>query len=217
MPRDSRTNQLRERVAAAAARIIAEDGVLDYSLAKRKAARQLGMDALHALPDNVQIEEALRAYQELYQADEHPLRIRHLRQEALKAMQVLAEFRPYLRGSVLKGTAGRYSGIDLQLFAEDSKELELFLLNRKLKYEVTESRNRGPNERGIPVFTLDWDGTPLHLAVHPTNDERIASNASGRGQERMSATALQQLLEVDTQGLEESMPLTPGTGRVEGR
>ena len=107
---DSRSNQqLRSRIASAAARLIAEDGARDYSLAKRKAARQLGMGNLRVLPDNDEIEEALRVHQSLYQGDEQPERLRYLREEALKAMQLLAGFRPYLRGSVLKGTAGRYS------------------------------------------------------------------------------------------------------------
>lgn len=188
---DSRSNQqLRSRIATAAARLIAEDGALDYSLAKRKAARQLGMGNLRVLPDNDEIEEALRVHQSLYQGDEQPERLRYLREEALKAMQLLAGFRPYLRGSVLKGTAGRYSSIELQLFVDDSKELELYLLNRDIPYEVIQ-------ERGVPIFRLDWDDTPLNLAVHPFNDERIATTATGRPVERASISGLQKLLEAE--------------------
>jgi len=188
---DSRTQQqLRSRIAVAAARLIAEDGALDYALAKRKAARQLGMDNLRVLPDNDEIEEALRVHQSLYQAEEQPERLRYLRKKALKVMQLLAGFRPYLRGSVLKGTAGRYSSIELQLFVDDSKELEMYLLNRDIPYEVTQ-------ERGVPIFRLDRDDTPVNLAVHPFNDERIATTASGRPVERISISGLQQLLETE--------------------
>jgi hypothetical protein len=203
---DSRTKQqLRTRIAAAAARLIAEDGLLDYSLAKRKAARQLGMDNLRALPDNDEVEQALRVHQSLYQGDEQPEHLRYLREEALKAMQLLSGFRPYLRGSVLKGTAGRYSSIELQLFVDDSKELELYLLNRDIPYEVTQ-------ERGIPVFTLDWDGTALNLAVHPFKDERIATSASGRPLERASLAALQLLLAAEDQApqIDGDQPTTQG-------
>ena len=199
MPKNSKTDnrtdsttkqQLRSRIAVAAARLIAEDGALDYSLAKRKAARQLGMDNLRALPDNDEIEEALRVHQSLYQGDEQPERLRYLREEALKVMRLLAGFRPYLRGSALKGTAGRYSSIELQLFIDDSKELELYLLNRDIPYEVTQ-------ERGVPIFNLNWEDTPLNLAVHPFNAERIATTASGRPVERASITGLQKLLEAE--------------------
>lgn len=197
MPRDSRTRQqLRSRVAAAAARLIAEDGVLDYSFAKRKAARQLGMEGLHVLPDNDQIEEALRVHQSLYEPDEQQARVRYLREEALRAMQMFAVFRPYLRGSVLKGTASRYNGIELQLFVEDSKELELFLLNRNIRFEVIQSRGHG-QERGVPVFRMDWEDIPLSLAVHPLNDERNTTGA-GRPADRASAAALQQLLDAES-------------------
>lgn len=195
MPKDNKTDsrakqQQRLRIAAAAARIIAEDGVLDYSLAKRKAARQLGMGNLRVLPDNDEVEEALRIHQSLYQSDEQPERLRYLREEALKVMQLLAGFRPYLRGSVLKGTAGRHSSIELQLFVDDSKELELYLLNRDIPFEVAQ-------ERGVPIFRLEWDDTPINLAVHPFNDERIATTTSGRPVERTSLSGLQQLLEAE--------------------
>src|SRR5882762_10224261 len=98
--------QMRVRIAAAAARMMAEDGLDDFALAKRKAARQLGAE---------EIEAELRAYQSLYQGEEQRERINYLRECALEAMRLLEQLRPYLAGAVLKGTAGRYSDIDLQL------------------------------------------------------------------------------------------------------
>lgn len=196
MPRDKRNKQqIRSSIAAAAARIMAEDGLDDFALAKRKAARQLGVQSAQALPDNTEIEEALHQYLELYQADEQPERVRLLREEALRAMQMLADFRPYLRGPVLKGTAGRFSGIDLQLFADDSKSVEIFLLNRKLPFEVLEARHQGGRERGVPVFRLDWEGIELNLAVHPLNDERVTAHPTGRPMERASISTLRNMLE----------------------
>ena len=40
--RNPKAQQMRSRIAAAAARIMAEDGIDDFALAKRKAARTLG-------------------------------------------------------------------------------------------------------------------------------------------------------------------------------
>ena len=74
--------------------MIAEDGVSDYGLAKRKAARQAGAPDSRNLPTNLEIEEALRAYQQLYQADEHPERLQHLRELALEMMRLLADVQP---------------------------------------------------------------------------------------------------------------------------
>src|SRR5438270_5737198 len=142
MPRHSnrRSTDMRLRIAAAAARLMAEDGIDDYALAKRKAAKQLGASDSQALPGNDEVESELRAYQSLYQGDEQRERIRELRAKALEAMRLLAEFRPYLAGPVLKGTAGRYTEIELQLFTDDSKAIELTLLNRNIAYDVSDER-----------------------------------------------------------------------------
>ncbi|MDP1897375.1 MAG: hypothetical protein Q8K43_05770, partial [Sulfurimicrobium sp.] len=78
--------QMRELIAQTAARLIAEDGIQDYSLAKRKAARQLGAADTHSLPSNSEVQQALRLHQELYQKNEQPLLLKQLRTEALAAM-----------------------------------------------------------------------------------------------------------------------------------
>ena len=51
---------------------MAEEGVADYGTAKQKAARQAGLVDAHLLPDNREIEAALREFQELYQSDDQP-------------------------------------------------------------------------------------------------------------------------------------------------
>src|SRR5215212_7423746 len=124
----ARVQGMRERIAAAAARIMAEDGIDDFALAKRKAARSLGAPATEALPANDEVEAELRAYLALYQAEEHPQRIIELREVALDAMRMLESFHPYLTGPVLKGTASPYAEIDLHLFPESPKDVEVFLL-----------------------------------------------------------------------------------------
>ena len=75
---------MRRRIAHEAARLIALDGSLDYGAAKRKAARTLGAPDSRALPDNQEIEAALRSYQALYQAEEQNGHLALLRQVALE-------------------------------------------------------------------------------------------------------------------------------------
>src|SRR5204862_6325767 len=94
--KSNRQTAMRTRISAQAARIMAEDGIDDFALAKRKAARQLGAPETEALPANEEIETELRAYRALYQADEHAQRIDELRQVALDAMRALERFSPYL-------------------------------------------------------------------------------------------------------------------------
>ncbi|HEX5612222.1 MAG TPA: UDP-N-acetylmuramate--alanine ligase, partial [Burkholderiales bacterium] len=102
---------------------MAEDGIDDFALAKRKALRQLGIDGRVALPSNDEIENQLRAYRALYQQGEHESRVTSLRRAAVAAMKALARFRPYLTGSVLTGTAGPYAEVELQLFPDDSRQV----------------------------------------------------------------------------------------------
>ena len=121
--RSRRDQNLRLHIAYLAARMIAEDGVADYASAKQKAARQAGLSDARLLPDNAEIEEALREYQGLYQSEEQPARLRYLREVAVKVMRDFEEFRPVLVGSVLNGTAGVHSDVNLQLYADDAKAL----------------------------------------------------------------------------------------------
>lgn len=188
---------MRTRIAAAAARIMAEDGVEDFALAKRKAARQLGAEDTQALPKNDEIEAELRSYQSLFQAEEQRERIRYLREQALEAMQLLAQFRPYLAGPVLKGTAGRFGDIDLQLFTDDSKAVELFLLNRNISYDISDQRHfAGDQARAVSVLKFEWQGMPVNLAIYTLNDERgtVRTSYAGRPLERAGIQALTQLL-----------------------
>ena len=180
--RANRQSGMRARIAAAAARLMAEDGIDDFSLAKRKAARQLGAPDSEALPTNDEVEAELRAYRALYQADDHERIIAELRAIALDAMQTLAEFHPYLTGPVLKGIAGAYSEIDLQLFPDSAKDVEMFLLNRSIPFATRESRRfSGDRARAASVFTLEWRGVPLRLSVLDRRDERVALKTSQAG------------------------------------
>ena len=177
-----RQTGMRARIAAAAARIMAEDGIDDFALAKRKAARQLGALDTQALPRNDEIEDELRAYRALYQADEHPRRIDELRRIALAVMQALEQFNPYLTGPVLKGIAGPYAEIDLQLFPDSTKEVEIFLLERNISFSTQEGRRySGDRARAASLISLSWEDVPVRLAVLDPRDERFALKTSPAG------------------------------------
>jgi hypothetical protein len=173
---------MRARLAAAAARIMAEDGVDDFALAKRKAARRLGVVATEALPGNDEVEAELRAYRALYQAEEHEGLIDDLRRIALDAMHALEQFNPYLTGPVLTGTAGPYAEIEIQLFPDSAKDVEIFLLDRDLRFTTQETRRyAGDRARAVGLISLTWEGQPLRLSVFDARDERVALKTSIAG------------------------------------
>jgi len=195
--RSTRHDGMRTRIAAAAARLMAEDGIDNFALAKRKAARQLGAADTESLPTNDEVESALRDYRALYQAEEHPERIAELRRVALDAMRALERFSPYLTGPVLKGIAGPYAEIDLQLYPDSTKDVELFLLERNIPFDTAETRRfSGNRAHAVSVFKLDWLGVPLRLSVFDPRDERIAlkSSQAGRVMDRAGIAEVGQML-----------------------
>jgi len=170
------------QIAAAAARIMAEEGIDDFALAKRKAARRLGAADTESLPGNDEIEAELRDYLALYQAEEHPERVAELRRAALEAMRAFERFSPYLTGPVLAGLAGPYAEIELQLFPESSKEVELFLLDRNIDYDASDERRyTGDRARAVAVIQLTWDGAPMRLSIFDPRDERAAMKTTQAG------------------------------------
>ena len=171
--RSRRDNNLRRHIAYLAARLMAEDGVADYATAKQKAARQAGLGDAHQLPDNSEIEEALREYQDLYQKDEQPAQLRRLREVAVKVMREFVDFRPALVGSVLSGTAGQFSDVNLQLFTDDEKALTMFLLNKRYRFEEgSKSVRRGGRLDEVPRITIEVDDVAVTLTVLDPDDER---------------------------------------------
>ena len=175
---------MRRLIAHAAARMIAEDGSLDYGTAKRKAARQLGAPDSGNLPDNQQIEEALRSYQALYQADETRAQLALLRQTAIEYMERLADFDPHLTGAVLNGTAGRNTDITLQLFTDRQKDLEFLLINMTVPYHAGEYRAADAPGRVYPRFVIDDPRAPVDLIVYPASELRNMKRLQADGSPR---------------------------------
>jgi len=197
MPRDTGRNDQRSRIAHLAARLMAEDGIEDYALAKRKAARQAGTPDTRDLPSNEEVDEALRTYRLIYHDDEHRSRLRELRERALRAMRELARFNPHLTGSVLNGNAGKYADINLQLYTDNVKAVELYLIDRRIPYKAAQSRlYSGAEMRTVPVYTVTDDGTEIELTVLSTLDLRapLRTSSEGKNIERAKLPAVEQLL-----------------------
>lgn len=173
---------MRERIAQLAARLMAVDGIDDFALAKRKAARQAGAPGTRNLPNNEEVEQALRAYQQLYQADEQQARVRHLREKAREMMHLLAQFDPHLSGSVLTGSAGKYSDINVHLFTDSVKAVEMFLLNRNIPYRSRERRIYiGGEPRSVPNFSVSSEDADFDITVFAQRDLRYQLRTTAEG------------------------------------
>jgi len=168
---------MREQLAHQAAKLMAEDGITDHAQAKRKAAKQLGAADTQHLPSNQEVDDALHRFRSLFQTESHPGILRQLREDAIAVMRLLAEFNPYLTGSVLNGTAGEQSDINLMLFSDDAKAVLLFLLKNNIEFEDGEWRVRvGGHDELVPSYTLTGEsGTQTHIIVLPENARHSGS------------------------------------------
>src|SRR5258708_40250437 len=112
-------------------------------------------------------------------------------------MHLCEGLRACVAGAVLKGTAGRYSDIDLQLVTDDGKAVELFLLSRDIAYDISDQRHyAGDQARAVCVLKLDWQGVPVNLAIYSLKEERgtLKATLAGRPIERAGIQAVPHLL-----------------------
>ena len=199
-------DHIRQMIAQQAARMMAEGGVNDFAYAKKKAGRQLGVSDNSALPTNAEIEEEIRLYHEIYNADEQPLMLEQLRKVALITMQLFERFSPHLTGSVLDGTAGKFSQTNIHLFADSAKDVEMFLLNQQIPFESSEKSYRFSDKpskdkkdkvrKTVPVFTLETEFGLVKLSVFDMDDIRVATKkpSDGSNAERLDVAGLKDLI-----------------------
>lgn len=191
-------HRLRTLLAQECARLMAEEGILDFRSAKRKAALRLAVADKALLPDNREIEQALIDHQRLFHAEHQASRLRDLRKAALEAMRFLACFRPRLVGSVLSGTAGPNADIQLHLFADAPQEVALFLMEHRIPFETTDRRLKLSNSDLVclPVFRFGAGDHGLDLTVFTPLAEREAprSPVNGRPMRRAGLAEVQTLL-----------------------
>ncbi len=177
-------NTTTAEIANAAARLVVEEG-LDWGSAKRRAVRDLGLPARTALPDNDQVEDAVREYIALFCADTQPGELLALRRLALVWMERLAAFRPHLTGAVWHGTATRLSDIYLQLFCDDCKSAEIALIDHHVDYEPrTVTGFHGESVEALTLGAMCPELQTMvgvHLLVYDLDDLRGALRPDSRG------------------------------------
>lgn len=197
-------DDLKEEIAATAARMVVEEG-LEYGPAKRRAVKQLGVSARAALPDNAQLEKAVEEYIALFCADTQPQELQALRELALEWMERLNTFHPHVSGAVWHGTATRRSDIYLQLFCNDPKSAEITLIDHGVRFEARSV----PGLHGDMVEALSvhavcrplGEQVGVHLLVYDLDDVRGALQPDARGRRpRGDTAALRRLLQEAAHG-----------------
>jgi hypothetical protein len=189
----------RQRIAEEAARIISEQGISDFRLAKHKAAVRCGLRDFRNLPGNDEIEAALRHRQRLFGGARHRSHLRNLRAAACTAMRRLEAFQPRLVGPVLSGSATDHSDIQLHLFTDHDESLQFFLEQRGIACQLDQKRFRLRSEeyRYQPVYRFTADGASFEAAVFALDGLRQApcSPVDGQPMQRAALHEVEELLQ----------------------
>ena len=182
------TQRNRQRIAQAAARLIADHGLTDWTLAKRKAARQLLLPDTAALPSNDEIEAALADHHAIFGGEVHAATLRRQRTEALGWMRRLAQWDPLLVGGVAAGWATEHSDVRLELVADDPKAVEIALASSGIAYAALPPRD----DDATAHLRIDSGGAAVRLAIVAPQHRR---NRPRRNEEpRLTVAAVALLL-----------------------
>lgn len=197
----TRSDHLRSAVAQEAARLMAEHGIQDYFVAKRKAAERYGVVDGAFLPKNTEIEAALASYQRLFGGAQHSSSVQEQRRVALRAMQLLGRFEPRLVGAVLTGTATGYNDIQLHVFSDSPEAVYMQLMDQRYEYEVFERRIRMTPERQVlvPSVRFEMESEMVEAFVFPEDGIRQApvSPVDGKPMRRAGMAEVATLAESD--------------------
>jgi hypothetical protein len=190
------SEELRQELADEAARLMAEHGIADFSLAKRKAAERLGVRRGAALPSNGEIHLRLAERQRTFDSA-HNDRLGRLRSVAALAMEFLAAFRPKLVGPVLDGTATQSSAVELHVFSDSPEVVAAALESRGFRLRDAQRRYRfGRDSELIPGFELLINDEEVEVMVFAERGSSHAplSPVDGKPMRRASRAAVLTLI-----------------------
>lgn len=197
----TRGDHLRAAIAQESARLMAEHGIRDFGIAKRKAAERFGVTDGPMLPRNTEIEAALVSYQRLFGQGQHDQNLTRLRRAAIKAMRALATFEPRLVGPVLTGTATEHSDVQLHLFSDSAEAVYISLMDRQAPHEVIERRVKMQADRqiAVPGLRFELGDEVVEALIFPRDGIRQApvSPVDGRPMRRATVEEVWDLVEAE--------------------
>ncbi|QGJ70890.1 tRNA adenylyltransferase [Planctomycetales bacterium 10988] len=201
-------DKLRLQIAFEAARIMYFREESEYLRAKLKAGRRLCRGSLkpNDLPSNREIREQVLSFARLFEGDERTSRLREMRFAALRMMKRLQAFRPRLIGSVLTGHVRDGSDIDLHLFSDSLHAVTHTLDEAGLVYDTERKQVRKQGESQIFRHIHVREQFPFELTLYDENQAHYVfkSSITGKAIERKSIAELEQFLEGEYPGYEDS-------------
>jgi hypothetical protein len=191
--------RIRRQIALLAARLMYERQESEYFTAKRKAARQLGVECRFRpkdLPSNAEIRDQIQSLANVYEGDRRRENLKAMRLDALRLMRLLAAFRPRLIGSVLTGHVRQGSDIDLHVFSDHLSSVTAALEEQNLPHIIERKRVRKHDEERVFTHVHVRDRFNVELTVYTEREHATVfkSSITGRAIERASLPELEQFL-----------------------
>lgn len=183
--------RIRRQITLRAARLMYDRTETEYFTAKRKAARELGLDPRYRprdLPSNSEIRDEIQKLAELYEGDRRKDALRDMRVEALRLMRLLDRFEPRLIGSVWTGHVRKGSDIDLHVFTDSLALLTSLLDEQRVPYDVQHKRIVKSGEERLFTHVHVFDRFTFELTVYPTDKIGFSFKSSITGQPMEKAT-----------------------------
>lgn len=191
-------SKLRRQIAWEAAKLMFERQESEYFRAKMKAARRICKDRVKPkdLPSNAEIRDEILNLSRMFDGDNFETKLRSMRIQALRTMEMLENFRPRLIGSVLTGHIRRGSDIDLHLFSDSLEPITGTLEYHSMDYDVQRKEVTKHGETNVYRHIHIRDEFPIELTVYPSNKAHYVfkSSITGKAIERASIKEFRQLL-----------------------
>lgn len=176
-----------------AAKIVAEDGANDYLTAKKKAAVQLGASPDKNMPTNLEVEQALIDYQDLFQNNHQSEQLYELRTKAVKAMRLFDQYHTRLVGPVLTGTATKHSDITLHLISDEPERIGFHLDEHAIPFSNFEKaiKTSKTEKKDYPAFQFIAEKTKVILVVFPERQKHIPPFSTITGKPMQCASVIE--------------------------
>jgi predicted nucleotidyltransferase len=199
--------RIRKQIALMAARLMYDRTEKEYFTAKRKAARQLGLDYRyrpHDLPSNSEIRDHIQQLAMIFEGDARNENLRTMRLEALRMMRLLAVFKPRLIGSVLTGHVRKGSDIDVHVFSNHLSAVTTVLDEENLRYDIQTKRIIKQNEERYftHIHVQDRESFELTLYAEDKVNYPFISSITGKPIEKATIAQLELLLREEDPSLD---------------
>jgi predicted HD phosphohydrolase len=194
--------RIRRQIAFLAAQLMYQRTETEYFTAKRKAAKQLGVEYRFRpadLPSNSEIRDQIQAMARMHEGPKRLEHLRDMRVEALRLMRKLARYRPRLIGSVWTGHVRTGSDIDIHLFSNSLSHVTATLDEHGLTYDVQRKRIVKYGEERVFTHLHVADRYRYELTLYPEDKVHYVfkSSITGKAIERASIAELEDLLRAE--------------------